>query len=142
MVLTAARSGEARGATWAEIDLDARLWTVLAERMKANVEHRVPLSKAALAVLEQARALRDKSDLLFPSPRKPGQTLSNMSLTKMLRDTELASRATTHGSEAVSGIGALRRASHGNSLRQLWLIPLVELRVRTFGATYLRGVVG
>ena len=97
VVLTAARNGEARGATWGEIDLDARLWTVPAERMKANVEHRVPLSKAALAVLEQARALKDKSDLIFPSPRKPGQTLSDMAMTKMLRDVKLAGRATTHG---------------------------------------------
>jgi len=97
LVLTAARSGEVRGATWGEIDLDARLWTVPAERMKANVEHRVPLSKAALAVLEQARALKDKSNLIFPSPRKPGQTLSDMAMTKMLRDVKLAGRATTHG---------------------------------------------
>ena len=53
--LTAARSGEARGATWDELDLDAKLWTIPADRMKAGDEHTVPLSDAALAVLDEAR---------------------------------------------------------------------------------------
>ena len=51
LVLTAARSGEGRGATWDEIDPDARLWTIPAERMKGGVEHRVPLTEAAIAAL-------------------------------------------------------------------------------------------
>ncbi len=97
LVLTAARSGEARGAAWAEIDMEARQWTVPAERMKARVAHRVPLSDAALAVLQEAARLRDDSDLLFPSPLKHGAPLSDMTLTKMLRDTGLADRATIHG---------------------------------------------
>ena len=97
VVLTAARSGEVRGATWDEIDLDERLWTVPPSRMKAHVEHRVPLSDVALAVLEQARVLKDDSDLVFPSPRKPGQPLSDMAMTKLLRDVHLAARATVHG---------------------------------------------
>ena len=50
-MLTAARSGEGRGATWDEIDPDARLWTIPAERMKGGVEHRVPLTEAAIAAL-------------------------------------------------------------------------------------------
>ena len=53
---------------WAEIDLNARTWTIPAERMKGVVEHRVPLSDAAIAVLEQAAVLSDESGLLFPSP--------------------------------------------------------------------------
>ena len=97
VVLTAARSGEARGATWDEIDLDARLWIIPPSRMKAHVEHRVPLSDAALAVLEQARVLKNDSDLIFPSPRKPGRPLSDMAMTKLLRDVQLAERATVHG---------------------------------------------
>ena len=96
-VLTAVRSGETRGATWAEIDLGAREWRIPANRMKAGAEHRVPLSDAALAVLEQARPLRDGSDLIFPSPMRRGQPLSDMALTKVLRDTGLAERATVHG---------------------------------------------
>jgi len=50
-ILTAARSGEVRGATWMEIDMDARVWTIPAERMKAGKEHRVPLSTAAVTLL-------------------------------------------------------------------------------------------
>lgn len=68
LVLTAVRSGEARGATWDEIDPGAREWRIPANRMKAKVEHRVPLSGAALTVLEQARPLREASGLVFPSP--------------------------------------------------------------------------
>ncbi len=98
LVLTAARSGEARGATWAEIDLEAREWRIPAERMKGGVEHRVPLSDAALAVLTVAARLRDESGgVVFPSPRKHGRPLSDMALTKLLRDCGLADRATTHG---------------------------------------------
>ena len=96
-VLTAARSGEARGATWDEIDLDAREWRIPAGRMKAGAEHRVPLSDAALTVLEQARPLRDKWGLVFPSPSRAGRSLSDMTLTKVLRTTGLAERATVHG---------------------------------------------
>ena len=97
VVLTAARSGEARGATWNEFGLDAREWRILGGRMKAGAEHRVPLSDAALAVLAQARPLRDDSDLVFPSPVAPGRPLSDMTLTKVLRTTGLADRATVHG---------------------------------------------
>ena len=96
LVLTAARSGEARGATWGEIDLDARLWTIPAERMKGGVEHRVPLSEAAVAALEDAAPLRDESGLVFPSP-VGGRPLSDMTLTKILRTVGLAERATVHG---------------------------------------------
>ena len=96
-VLTAARSGESRGATWEEIDLDAREWRIPARRMKSGVEHRIPLSDAALSVLARARPLRKDSDLIFPSPVRSGRPLSDMALTKLLRDTGLAERATVHG---------------------------------------------
>ncbi len=97
LVLTAARSGEVRGATWDEIDLDAREWRIPASRMKAKVEHRVPLSDPAVAVLEQARPLCEASGLVFPSPTKRGKPLSDMTLTKVLRTTGLAERTTVHG---------------------------------------------
>ena len=97
LVLTAARSGEVRNAVWDEIDLDARTWTIPADKMKARAEHRVPLSDAALEVLEKARAIHDGSDLIFPSPLREGQPLSDMSLTQVLRKTGLAERATIHG---------------------------------------------
>ena len=97
LVFTAARSGEARGATWDEIDLEGATWTVPGSRMKAGVEHRVPLSEQALDVLKLARKLEDRSWLCFPSPLRPGRILSDMTLTKILRSTGLADRATVHG---------------------------------------------
>ena len=97
LILTAARSGEARGATWHEIDLQGKVWRVPPERMKAGVEHRVPLSRQVLDVLEDATALRDESGLVFPSPLKPGSPMSDMTLTKVLRSAGLVDRATVHG---------------------------------------------
>ena len=97
LVLTASRSGEARGATWTELDTEKRLWTIPAVRMKAANEHRVPLSAPALAVLEQVRSLSGGDGLVFPSPMGPGRPLSDMTLTKLLRDNGLSERATVHG---------------------------------------------
>ena len=73
LVLTAARGGEAAGATWDEVDLEAATWTVPAERMKAGREHRVPLSPRCVAILREAQALprtksKAKSPLIFPTP--------------------------------------------------------------------------
>ena len=97
LVLTAARSGEARGATWDEMDLEGATWTIPGSRMKAGVEHRVPLSDQAFDVLMLARRLEDGSGLCFPSPLRPGRMLSDMTLTKILRNAGLADRATVHG---------------------------------------------
>ena len=97
LVLTAARSGEARGATWDEIDFEGATWTIPGSRMKAGMEHRVPLSDQALDVLMLAHRLEDGSGLCFPSPLRPGRMLSDMTMTKILRSTGLADRATVHG---------------------------------------------
>jgi integrase len=97
LVLTAARSGEARGAAWDEIDLRSATWTIPASRMKAGMEHRVPLSDQALEVLKLARQLQDGTGLCFPSPLKPGRALSDMTLMKTLRSAGLADRTTVHG---------------------------------------------
>ena len=97
LVLTAARSGEARGATWDEIDIESATWTIPGSRMKAGVEHRVPLSDQAIEVLMFSHQLEDGSGLCFPSPLRPGRMLSDMTLTKVLRKADLADRATVHG---------------------------------------------
>lgn len=97
LILTAARSGEVRGATWLEMDIDSRLWRIPGKRMKTGAEHRVPLSDSALAVLERARLLDDGSGLVFPSPVRAGRQMSDMTLTKVLRYTGLAEHATVHG---------------------------------------------
>lgn len=95
LILTAARSGEVRGALWSEIDLTERTWTIPAERMKADVEHIVPLSDAALDVLKRARAHKeDGNDLVFPGTRH-GKPMSDMTLTKICRDAEVD--AVPHG---------------------------------------------
>ena len=97
LILTSARSGEARGATWNEIDLQGRIWRIPSQRMKAGLEHRVPLNKQAVELLKEASALRDETDLLFPYPQRRGTHLSDMTLTKVLRSIGLAERATVHG---------------------------------------------
>ncbi len=77
---TVARSGEARLATWEEIDLDTRTWTVPGERTKTGREHVVPLSPVAVDALDEARSYTDGSGLVFPSPT--GRTLSNGQLSR------------------------------------------------------------
>ena len=73
------------------------MWRIPSERMKAGVEHRVPLSQQALEVLGEAFGLHDQSGLVFPSPMKRKSQMSDMTLTKVLRSTGLAERATVHG---------------------------------------------
>ena len=82
VALTAARSGEVRGATWAEIDLDAGVWIIPAERMKAQREHRVPLTQEAVALLEALPRMQG-SDLAFPAAR--GGALSDMALSACMK---------------------------------------------------------
>lgn len=95
LILTAARSGEIRGATWSEVDLDAKIWTVPAERMKAGKAHVVPLSEPATAVFRRAVELRTAgSDLVFPGASR-GKPLSDMTLLKVLRD--MGMNLTVHG---------------------------------------------
>jgi integrase len=83
LILTATRTGETLGATWDEVDIGAKLWTIPAGRMKAGKEHRVPLSDAALAVLKEMREIRH-SDYVFPGGRDR-RPLSEMSLLMLLR---------------------------------------------------------
>jgi integrase len=95
VILTAARSGEVRLARWPEIDLEAATWTIPAERMKGGREHVVPLSDAALRLFERMKAhRRGDSDLVFPGTAK-AKPLSDMTLTKVLRD--MGKDITVHG---------------------------------------------
>ena len=95
LILTGVRSGEARGAVWAEFDATAKVWTIPAERMKAAVEHRVPLTDRMLAILETVKPLRRGDDLVFPG-LKPGARLSDMTLAAVLKRMKVAD-ATPHG---------------------------------------------
>lgn len=93
-ILTAARSGEVRGAEIDEFDLDGAVWTIPASRMKARRPHKVPLSEPALAIVKEMTEIRRRdSTLLFPSSTQ--KTLSDMTLTKAIRD--LDEGCTAHG---------------------------------------------
>lgn len=96
-ILTAARSGEVRGATWGEFDLDNGLWTVPAGRMKAKVLHRVPLSDRAVELVEAMRPLRPRHEpekaLVFPGTKG---AMSDMTLSAVLKRMQVEG-ATVHG---------------------------------------------
>jgi integrase len=91
VILTAARSGEALGATWAEVDLNKAIWTIPAGRMKAGKEHRVPLTPRAVEILETLKPLG--GDYLFAGNK--GQKLSGMAMAMLLR--RMNSDVTVHG---------------------------------------------
>jgi integrase len=92
-ILTAARSGEVRNATWDEIDFEARLWTIPARRMKGAREHRVPLSPRALAILREMEKAR-RSAFVFPGFKRDCP-LSDMTLSAVLR--RAGADVTVHG---------------------------------------------
>lgn len=91
-ILTAARSGEVRGATWAEVDLNSAVWTIPASRMKARREHRVPLSAEVAALLRNLPRI-DSCDLLFPNSK--GAPISDMTMAAVLR--RMGRPVTVHG---------------------------------------------
>ncbi len=98
IILTAARSGEVRHMVWDEIDLNAKLWTIAAHKMKAGKEHRVPLSERALAILQEVKPFAT-GDLVFPSPvpaRSKECPLSDMAF-KLLLNRMGVKEITTHG---------------------------------------------
>lgn len=93
-ILTAARSGEVLGARWSEFDLDKKIWTVPANRMKAGREHRVPLSPRVVAILRQLEELK-AGEFVFPG-QAPSKPLSGMAMEMMLRRMNIQN-ATVHG---------------------------------------------
>lgn len=98
LILTAARSGEVRGARWSEFDLQKQIWTVPAERMKAGKEHRVPLTSEAIAIVNRLKPLSNgvHDGLVFPGMK--GKPLSDMSLSAVLRRMNIpTSKASVHG---------------------------------------------
>lgn len=130
-ILTAGRSGEVRGATWAEIDLPAKLWTVPAERMKAKREHRVPLSDAAVTLLE-ALPRREGCEVVFYSTK--GSALSDMTLTAVLR--RLKVDATAHGFRSTFRDWAAECTSYPAEVAEMALAHAVGNAVE---AAYRRG---
>jgi integrase len=130
LILTAARSGEVRGATWSEFDLEAALWAVPALRMKGGREHRVPLSAHALTLLRTVGP-RMPDDSVFPGQRG---LLSDMSLTAVLRRMKVA--ATAHGFRSTFRDWVSECTSHPSEVAEMALAHAVGDKVE---AAYRRG---
>ncbi len=129
-ILTAARSGEVRGATWSEIDIRGKMWTVPAARMKAGKEHRVPLSNAAIKLLESLPLT--ESDLVFPSPR--GGMLSDMTLTGVLRRMKVG--VTAHGFRSTFRDWVAESTTFPNEVAEMALAHTISNKSE---ASYRRG---
>jgi len=132
-ILTAARTGEAIGAEWAEIDLEAGTWTVPGARMKAGREHRVALSPTAVALLEALPRL-DDARWVFPG-RGTGKPLSNMTMTKVLRSMGRDS-LTVHGFRSTFRDWAAEVSNFPHEMSEMALAHTVGNKVE---AAYRRG---
>lgn len=131
-ILTAARSGEVRHATWDEIDLETDLWIVPAETMKARREHRVPLSKEARAILETLPRLAH-SQLVFPGQK--GRPLSDMTLSAVLKRMDLK-HYTVHGFRSTFRDWAAETTNHSSETVEMALAHTISNKVE---AAYRRG---
>jgi integrase len=130
-ILTAARSGEVREAAWAEIDLSGSTWSIPAERMKSEREHRVPLSTAALRLLRSLPGAL-KTDLVFPAPR--GGVLSDMTLTAVMRRMDVA--VVPHGFRSTFRDWASERTHYPHEAQEMALAHAIGDKVE---AAYRRG---
>jgi integrase len=132
-ILTASRTGEVLGATWEEIDLEAKLWTVPPERMKGDREHRVPLSVPCVALLT-ALAKTSTGTFVFPGGR-PGKSLSNMALLMQLRRMERTD-LTAHGFRSTFRDWVAEETTFPAELAEMALAHVVADKVE---AAYRRG---
>jgi integrase len=132
-ILTAGRTSEVIGARWDEINFAERLWTVPADRMKAAKEHRVPLSKQALGVLEQMAAIR-QSEFVFAGDRT-GRPISNMAMLMLLRRMGRGD-LTTHGFRSTFRDWAAERTHFPAEVAEIALAHTVSDKIE---AAYRRG---
>ncbi|MCY3924566.1 MAG: tyrosine-type recombinase/integrase [bacterium] len=131
LVVTAARSGEVRLATWEEMNVAGRVWTIPAERMKMNREHRVPLSLRALEVLDAARSLADGNRLVFPN--RWGNAIKDTFLSQLLKDLGIA--AVPHGFRSSFRDWAAEETDHPREVVEAALAHVVRNQVE---AAYAR----
>ena len=132
IILTAARSGEAIGATWDKIDFTGKTWTVPAERMKGGREHRVPLPAAALAILKPLHGSRT-GNYVFAGA-KPGRPLSDMAVSMLLR--RLQRGVTVHGFRSTFRNWAAERTNFPRDVAEMALAHAIPNAVE---AAYRRG---
>jgi len=133
-ILTAARSGEIRGATWDEIDFDKKLWSIPASRMKAKRDHVVPLSPQALKVFRRAAELRVAGSKFVFQGGKPSKAMSDMTLTKLLRD--MGQTFTVHGFRSTFRDWVSEESSFSGDLAEAALAHAVKDKTE---AAYRRG---
>ncbi len=131
-ILTAARTGEVRGATWDEIDMKQAMWIIPAARMKAGNEHRVPLSSHAMQILKEMHATK-QSTFIFPSV-KAGKPLSDMAMIMILR--RMGLEAVTHGFRSTFRDWAAEMTSYPSEVAEMALAHVVSNKVE---AAYRRG---
>lgn len=132
LILTATRTGEVLLALWNEVDLKVGVWVIPADRMKAGVEHRVPLSSRALDILKAARQLSD-GELVFPG-MKAGKPLSNMAFTMAMRRMKVA--GVPHGFRSSFRDWASEATAFPHEVAEMALAHTIKNKVE---AAYRRG---
>ena len=125
LVLTATRSGEVRGAVWTEMDRDQGVWSIPAPRTKGNREHRVPLCRRGLEILEEAQALSRSSPLVFPSVG--GKPIGNTAMSELLR--ELKIEAVPHGFRSSFRDWAAEETDHPREVAEAALAHKVRSQI-------------
>ncbi|WP_410955470.1 integrase domain-containing protein [Raoultella planticola] len=110
-LLTLVRPSEASGAKWAEIDLDGKLWTIPAERMKAKREHIVPLSRQALDILEVMKPVSAHREHVFPSRNDPKQPMNSQTANAALKRIGYGRKLVAHGLRSIAST-AMNEAGH------------------------------
>ena len=101
-LLTLVRPSEASGARWVEIDLNAKLWTIPAERMKAKREHIVPLSPQALEILEVMKPISAHREHIFPSRNNPKQAMNSQTANAALKRIGYGGKLVAHGLRSIA----------------------------------------
>jgi integrase len=133
LILTASRTGEVLGGRWTEFDLQQKVWTVPADRMKASRPHRVPLTDRALEIVARAKEIGGRSDYVFPG-RSGTKSLSNMALLMALRRMNLD--ITAHGFRSSFRDWAAEQTNFPREVCEMALAHSIENRVE---AAYRRG---
>ncbi|MCW8916265.1 MAG: integrase arm-type DNA-binding domain-containing protein, partial [Magnetovibrio sp.] len=134
LILTAARTGEVIGATWDEIDLESNIWTIPADRMKADKEHRVPLSEEAKTILLEMKKHK-VSDFIFPGSQQK-RPLSNMAFLQFMKKGMKRGDLTVHGFRSTFRDWCAERTNYPNEVAEMALAHTVGDKVE---AAYRRG---